>query len=349
MATLKDIAESCGVSTATVSYVLNNGPRPVMEKTRERVLKAIADLDYHPNAHARGLRGMKTDTLGVVFPVVVETPFEEDYFGPIMAGIIGVATRQKMATLLFTAFEWSDSDHVATKVCDGRCDGYIVVGPPRKSQLVCGLIEKKVQFVVVGTHVEGVDVDTVDVDNVRGGIVAVQHLVSLGHTRIAIGAGWDQRTCWRERLEGYHAGLKQAGLPVDESLIMVDPQFNGIEQWDEIEQVDLLRRLLSDPKRRPTAIFCVQDPMAELAIQVAAEFGLRVPEDLSLVGFDDIPRASKYSPPLTTIRQPSRSIGMRAAELLCDRITQPLAQPENVLFEVELVERGSTAPPRPGH
>ncbi len=338
MATLKDIAQRCGVSTATVSYVVNKGPRQVLPETRERVLTAIADLNYHPNAHARGLRGMKTNTIGVVFPHVVSAPFENAYFGPVLAGIIDVATQHQKATMLFTAFDWEEADTSAPQLCDGRCDGFIVLAPLRRSQLVADLKKRKVAVVVVGTHPDGQCVDTVDAANEEGARLAVNHLAALGHRRIAIATDWDQRTSSTERLAGYKTALKENGLRFDESLVLAGA---GASQAG-FEKV--FADVLSDPASRPTAIFCVQDGIADLALRVSRELGIRVPQQLSIVGFDDVGSASSFSPPLTTVRQPMREIGFRAAELLCERMGETLGSPRDIYFDVQLIERETTAP-----
>src|SRR5580658_5243478 len=176
MPTVKDIALRSGVSTATVSYVLNDGPRAVLPATRERVLKAIADLDYHPNPHARSLRGKRTNALGVVFPHRIAQPFENAYFGPVLAGIMDVTTRRKMATMLFTGLEWGEAEFNPSQLCDGRCDGLLVIAPPRQGTWIQDMLNRKAQVVVIGTHVDDAEVDSVDVNNVAGARQALRHL-----------------------------------------------------------------------------------------------------------------------------------------------------------------------------
>jgi LacI family transcriptional regulator len=339
MATLKDIARRSGVSTATVSYVVNNGPRSVLPATRERVLEAIADLNYHPNAHARGLRGKKTNTIGVVFPHIVEAPFENVYFGPVLAGIIDIATQRKKATMLFTAFDWDEAERSAPQLCDGRCDGFLVVAPLRETRLVGDLLAREVPAVVIGTHPALARVDTVDADNIQGGRLAANYLASLGHRRIGIVLDEALRTSTAERLEGFRIGLRECGLPTDDRLVIQRPADGKPRSLVEF------RTWLRDPVSRPTAIFCVQDDSACRAVDYATDIGLRVPEDLSIVGFDDIACAASCSPPLTTIRQPMRQIGFRAAELLCERIDAFRTEPHDFLLDVQLIERCSTAPP----
>lgn len=206
MATLRDIAKACGVSTATVSYVVNKGPRQVLPATRERVLKAISDLGYHPNAHARGLRGLRTNTLGIVFPHS-QQPFENDYFAPVLSGIVDVATQRRMATMLVTGLSWEEAENSAPRLCDGRCDGFILIAPLRRCHLAQDLMARKVPVVVVGTHPENVSVDTVDADNVGGARLAVEYLIKLGHRKIAIATGDPHSTSSWERLAGYRQTL----------------------------------------------------------------------------------------------------------------------------------------------
>jgi DNA-binding LacI/PurR family transcriptional regulator len=339
MATVKDIALRSGVSTATVSYVLNDGPRAVLPATRERVRKAIEELDYHPNPHARSLRGKRTNALGVVFPHRVAQPFENGYFGPILAGIMDVSTGRKMATMLFTGFEWEEAEFNASLLCDGRCDGLLIVAPPRRGNLIQDVIRRKTRLVVIGTHVENVEVDSVDVNNVIGARLAVQHLIGLGHRRIAIALGADRSTSSSERLEGYRQMMGEFELGYLDEWLIPETGAGGRGQDHYVWE------LLADPEKRPTAIFCVQDGKAISVCQIAQQMGLRVPQDLSVVGFDDIYGAIATSPQLTTIRQPMRQIGTRAAELLCQRIEAPGEAIETFLFDPHLIIRGSTGPP----
>jgi len=338
MATLKDIAKKSGVSTATVSYVVNNGPKSVMPETRARVLAAIAAMNYHPNAHARGLRGKKTNTIGVVFPHVVHEPFENAYFGPVLGGIIDAATQRKKATMLFTAFDFDEVETCAPSLCDGRCDGFLILAPRRTTRLVGDLQARNVPVVVVGTHPEGAEALTVDADNVKGGHLATRHLIEIGHRRIGIISDGDPRTCSLERLEGYRKALDEAGIEFDPSFVCDIAPYEAGD--DELGQWLVARREMI------TAVFCTQDYIAARAIEAAGQCGLHVPNDLSVVGFDDNICAVTSEPPMTTIRQPMRQIGLRAAEALFDCIDAVDSEPTGILFDVQLIQRASSAPPR---
>ncbi|HWD39327.1 MAG TPA: LacI family DNA-binding transcriptional regulator [Fimbriimonas sp.] len=337
MATLKEIAEMCGVSTATVSYVASGRARAMRPETRERVTRKLIELGYHPNAHARGLQGLRTNTIGIVFDHV-GIPFDNSYFGPILQGILAGAAERHLATLLFTDLTREEMETSASRLCDGRCDGFILVAPIKKSQLVSDLLKREVPIVVIGTHPDEMSVTTVDCDNVEGARLATRHLIELGHRRIgAVGLRSITGSCTPERLAGYRMALEDAGLSVDESLV-------AIEGPADSSQDSAIRLLLCYPKG-PTALFCTEAPVALEALNVAADMGLRVPGDLSVVGFDDVPQAAVSDPPLTTVRQPMRTIGTTSVELLAEEIEERRATVTSLL-DVELIVRGSTTSPR---
>ncbi|AIE84449.1 LacI family DNA-binding transcriptional regulator [Fimbriimonas ginsengisoli] len=339
MATLKDIAKRSGVSTATVSYVINNGPRDVLPETRARVLQAIQELNYHPNAFARGLKGKKGDVLGIVFPHEVAAPLENDYFSPVLAGLLDAATARRKISMLFTGMKWDEAERNVPVYSDGRCEGLVLIAPPRESRLVPLLLEKGTPIVVIGTRIPGATVTTVDSDNVEGARIGVQHLIDLGHRRIAMIKGPVNSSSGPERYAGYLQAHGDSGLEVDPELA-VQGAYEDIVAYRASR--DLLAR---PPKRRPTAIFCPQDSIAASAMRAAEDLGLRIPDDVSLVGFDDVARAKSLHPPLTTLRQQLREIGVCAATKLFEQIADPTHPPADVIFDVQFVRRASTAPP----
>jgi len=346
MATLKDIAKKCGVSTATVSYVVNNSGQKVLPSTRDRVLEAVAELGYQPNAYARALKGFRTKVIGVVFPHVT-VPLTNVYFGPVLEGIITQATERRMATMLLTGFTWEETEQGAEREFSGICDGFLLIAPRRDSQFASDLAKSGVPLVSVGTEVTEPNVSSVDADNRAGGRLATEHLLALGHKRIAMiltlesaspsSAGKPEEHMWSavERRHGYWEALRAAGLEPD-------PNLTATISADPVASRLAVRRLLLQHK--PTAVFGCNDGAAYRAVEVCRELGIRVPQDLSVVGFDDIANAASFDPPLTTIRQPISGIGSNAVEMLCAQIEGRTQGFEHRLLPVELIQRRSTAP-----
>jgi LacI family transcriptional regulator len=344
MATLKDIAKMCGVSTATVSYVLNNSQRQVLPATRARVLEAIAEIGYQPNAHARALKGVRTAVIGVVFPHIT-VPFANVYFGPVLEGVVSVATERRMATMLFTGFTWEETEQSAQRLFNGVCDGFILVAPKYDSQLARDLLKLGVPQVMVGTNPADPRVPSIDADNRAGGKLATEHLLSLGHRQIGIVLGWraprpavpnelEQMSSSLERHNGYLDALQAWGVEPDPGLVAINCD-------DELSSKREIARVLRE--HRPTAVFSCNDGGAYRTIEVCREMGLHVPEDVSVIGFDDIAMSASYDPPLTTVRQPISQIGAKAVEILCDQIDGKALDVRRVLMEVQLIERRSTA------
>lgn len=347
MPTLKDVAKKCGVSTATVSYVLNNSPRQVLPATRDRVLKAIAEMGYQPNAYARALKGFRTKVIGVVFPHVT-VPLTNVYFGPMLEGILAEATKRRMATLLLTGFTWEETEQGAEREFSGICDGFLLIAPRRDSQFAGELSKRGVPLVSVGTQIADRTVSSVDADNRLGGRLATDHLLGLGHRRIGIvlteedvspsSTGKPEKHTWSalERQAGHSESLRNWGLTPDPELI-------ATISADPIASRSAVRDLVLGHK--PTAIFGCNDGAAYRIVEVCRDLGIRVPEDLSVIGFDDISNAATFDPPLTTIRQPISDIGANAVKMLCSQIDS-LAQDRHVeheLLPVELILRKSTA------
>lgn len=338
MVTLKDIAKASGVSTATVSYVLNDGPRGVLPETRERVQRVIDELGYKPNAAARSLKGAKTHTFGVVFPHGGIDPFENEYFSQVLGGIVGVASERKQVLMLFTGMSWEEVESSVPTFCDGRCDGFLFIAPPANSRFLIDLAAQNKKVVLLGTRANGIPVSTVDADNVMGARLAVRHFVELGHTRIATITGTTDATSSAERLEGYRLEMAAAGIPVDERLVVPGIYSPHVES--------AAKRLIAERDQTGvTAVFCAHDSIADAVIKAAVASGISVPKELSVIGFDDLPHTSKLDPPLTTIHHPLRLVGATAALTLLDLIADPKMEQKERLFEVSLVERSTTAAP----
>jgi LacI family transcriptional regulator len=335
MATIRDVAKESKVSVATVSYVINNGPRPVRPETRQRVLAAMSRLDYHPNAMARGLVRRRMDTLGVLFgmvesSVVVTNPFAAG----VLQGIFTAAAADGYNVTLFTK-GWSDARLSAPALRDRRTDGIIAVAPATDSDAVAALAGMDLPLVAISFPAEPLGVPSVDVDNYRGARLAAEHFLSLGHTRIAHLTGNHNLASAQQRVEGFRAALAAAG-------VACPPEYLVPGLYSARDAHENARRLLS-LSRPPSAIFAGNDSIAVAVMEVAHDLGIAVPRQLSVVGFDDIPAARQVTPPLTTIRQPLTQIGETATRLLVARVEGRPVPPTTHLLEPELIVRGSTA------
>ncbi len=303
MTTIRDIAKASGVSAATVSQVLGNGGRPVHPQTRARVVSAAQSLDYRPNAVARGLVRKRMDTIGLVFLHGDIAAHSNPFLLGVLDGVLSVSTRQNRRTMLCTLPSWETaSDHVSD-FSDGRCDGVLLLVPPAGCSLVTQLQRREVPFVVVNGGDSFGEIPRVDVDNVRAAFELTRVLLGLGHRRIGF---VHRRTEWgfpfaAERQQGYREAMLAAGC-YDPALAFLDP--------DEI-----LPSVFA-AQERPTALFCCLDALALSVLEALQQQGVRVPEEISVAGFDDIPGAAMSVPALTTVRQPMTQIGERAAEML---------------------------------
>jgi len=345
--TIRDVARESGVSVGTVSNVFNDSTRHIRPETRERVLDAARRLRYRPNGVARGLVQRRTRTLGVFFHASSAIVVLDPYASAVLHGILLGTSPRGYSTLLFPQPLMRREGDVA-QLADGRADGVLVVAPGRDDETADALAAMGVPVAVVSARLEGKEgVLSVDVDNERGGFLATEYLLSLGHRRIAHFAGNPAQRSARDREAGFRAAMAAAGVPVDESLV-VPCGYHGAESYEPT------RRLLALPEP-PTAVFCANDNLAVATLLAARDSGVSVPGHLSVVGFDDAPAASLVTPPLTTVRQPLSEIGRRAAELLIDHLEPggaggtPPGLPVPVIFTPTLVARGSTAAAPPPH
>ncbi|HEX5692737.1 MAG TPA: substrate-binding domain-containing protein [Roseiflexaceae bacterium] len=325
--TIHDIARAAGVSPSTVSRVLNS-TTPVAEDKRAAVLAAIDELNYRPNAAAQGLASGRSMTIGVVTQSV-GSPF----YTAILRGIEqGLQTSGYQ--LLFASGNWRmHEERKAVEALTGRrVDALIVMGgrlPDEQLRQVAA----QVPLVVIGQNVAGLEAHCLRVDNVRGAYQATRHLLDLGHRRIAHITGDLSHADAIERRDGYAQALADAGIAVDPQLI-VEGTF--------VEQSGLLALEALISRAMPfTALFAANDQMAYGARLALYRRGIRVPEDLSLIGFDDLFGSAYTTPPLTTVRQPMDEVGRAAARAALQLLAgQPLA-PQ--IFPAELVVRESTA------
>ncbi len=331
-ATIRDIADLAGVSVATVSRVLNDRP-DVAPETRDAVLQLIRAHSFTTNRSARGLSAGRTGLVGLTLPVV-----HADYFGRIASGAAEALYEQDMRIVLCPTLHEHDREvTLLDRLMHGTTDGAIVLLPSESSDELKALKVHGYPFVVVDPR-EPLDegIAAVSAAHWSGAKAATDHLLKLGHRRIATitgPAGWAAN---QERLSGYRAALGSAGiLPVDE--LVVESDF--LAEGGGAAAAALLD--LADP---PTAIFAFNDNMAVGALQVARARGLRLPEELSIIGFDDSERAAIVTPALTSVRQPLEEMGRIGVSLLTRLIEGQRVEALRVELATKLVVRGSTGP-----
>ena len=327
------------MSQATVSQVLGGGSRPVSARTREHILKTARTLDYRPSAVARGLTRKRMNTLGLAFLHSDSAPDPNPFLMLVLDGMLAVTTRRSQNTMLCTVSRWDTAEHLPV-LSDGRCDGVLLLVPPTDCALFNILRRRKVPFVVVSAPPPAARDAWVDIDNVRAAREMTQHLLGLGHRRIAfVREEFHLSYAFtHERHAGYRQAMTEAGC--------FDPAFGACTLAQALA-------LAQTASASPTAYFCVFDTDALRLLHELKRLGLRVPEDVSVAGFDDIPAAASSVPALTTVRQPVALLGQRAAERLLSLIegdpTQEGASEtsDGELLPAELIVRASTGPPRP--
>lgn len=335
MTTMQDVANQAGVSVTSVSHVLNE-TRPVSDELRQRVLAAMDELGYQRNLLARSLRRGQTHTIGIIVPDNVN-PF----FAEVARGIEDVSFEHGYSLILCNSDANLDKElHYTGVLVDKQVDGIVFVAAGHSIERVVSLQRRDVPVVLVDRELSGANADTVLADNARGGWLATQHLLALGHRGIGCITGPSELTPSADRVAGYRQALLDAGIPVRSEFILRG-DFHHASGYSAVQQL----LALPDPT---TAIFACNDLMAMGVISGAADLGRSVPADLSVVGFDDISLASFTCPPLTTVAQPMYEMGALAARLLLERMRDPQASPARRVLDVELVMRRSTATPAAG-
>jgi LacI family transcriptional regulator len=330
--TIKDIARQGGVSTATVSRSLAGSSR-ISKETRERILQISNDLNYIPNLRARGLVTKRPDVLGIVIPRTSEFAFSNPFYGEILKGI-GKKAREAGLYLLLS---FQREEGYAWMFHHGLAAGIIVMANRLNDPKIQEAWKKKVPIVLIPGFSWKQPIPSIDADGVNGSLMAVNYLVKLGHKRIGILNGLPTSKYSIDRLAGYHKALIQNHLPLREEWIY------ECDFTQEGSYKGMLK-LLSLPET-PTAVLTVSDFTALGALRAAKERGYRVPEDLSIIGYGDIPFASMIEPPLTTLRVPYQRMGEEANDMLLKLIHGKRIFKKQVVLPVDLVLRRSTGPP----
>ena len=333
--TSRDVAERAGVSRTTVSFVLNEveGMR-ISQETRQRVLDAAQELGYVPNAVAQALASRRTRIIGLVFSRSYHHLTSDDFILQIVDGLLDVVRQHDIRLLLDSVENWDQEDAYLNLVRAKRIDG-VILSLPRSDDIELHVLAEEGFPVVLIGRLPGVDICSVDVDNRAAARVAVEHLLSLGHTRIGcITNGDPSFIAASDRLLGYQEALATADIPYDETLVRYgnySPE-SGFEAMNGLLQGAVL----------PTAVFVASDVVAFGAMAAIHEHKLKIPDDIAVIGFDDVPLSRFFYPPLTTIHLPAAELGRKAGELLFDLILHQVEPGRQVLLETELAVRASS-------
>lgn len=333
MATIKDVALRAGVSVTTVSHVVNE-TRHVSAEVRERVEGAIRDLGYVPSAVARSLKSNNTRTVGMLIP-----NSSNPYFAEIVRVVEDRCYAAGYTLVLCNTDDEPRRQGVYLQVLsERRIDGLIVVSTGDDASVAKLLRGLRMPVVLVDREIDDPACDLVESAHMHGGLLATRHLVSLGHTRIACIGGPAGLAPSEQRIEGWRMGLAEAGLSPAAGVAEL-LWHGGFTSQGGYEAMHAIARTASPP----SAVFVCNDLMAIGALRAAHESELRVPDALSVVGFDDIELSSFTSPPLTTVAQPKARIGALAVDMLLERIGGRRYEPRKVMLQPELHVRGSTA------
>ncbi len=334
-ATLRDVARRAGVHPATASRALNDDTRGLVnEETAERVRLAAEELDYRPNPIARGLKTNRSYTIGVLIPDLTNP-----LFPPILRGIEDRLEEAGYTPLIANTDNDPERERIDWQAMRARqVDGLIAATAHRDHRLLDEIVEHAMPLVLVNRRAHDVPIPVATADDRAGIELAVKHLVELGHTRIGHIAGPLAFSTGYDRYEGFLDAMRAAGLEPDRNLVVVSDAFT------ESDGAAACRELL-DADGQMTAIAAANDLIALGCYDVLAERGIGCPDGLSIVGFNDMPFAGRFQPPLTTIRIPHYELGAAAAELMLEHLQGGAAEGRSVLLEPALVVRRSTAPP----
>jgi len=331
--TIREVAELAGVSAATVSRVINGHP-DVSDRARDAVMRVVNEHRYSTNRTGRGQPAARTGLVGVTSPVL-----HPAYFSVILSGAGEALYEHDMRMVLCPTYHQHDREvTLLERLIQGTTDGALLVLPEESSEELAGLQEHNYPFVVIDPHTPpGDDIPTISAANSSGANEAVEHLLELGHRRIAAVTGPRGWIATEERLRGYRGALATVG-------VLSSPELE-IEADFVIEAGHRALAQLLDLDEPPTAVFAFNDMIAIGLIQAARARGLQLPQDLSIVGFDDTIEASIITPALTTVRQPLAEMGRIGVALLARLLAHQTVEALHIELKTQLIVRESTAPP----
>lgn len=322
--TIRDVARAAGVSVATVSRAMN-GADNVLPQTKQRILDAARDLRFTPSGAARSLITRRTDTIGALLP-----DLHGEYFSELIRGMDQAARARRLHLLVSSSHDNADEAAAALRAMNGRVDGLVVMSPHASAEFLGHNLPSGLPVVLVNTGVNLPGHAHFAIDNFGGARTMTRHLVAAGHQRIAFIGGPAGNHEAQERERGYRAGLR-AGMQE----MILEGQFNEESGW-------AAGRRILQTKPRPNAVFAANDIMAIGCLAAFNDAGVRVPEDIALGGFDDIPVARYVAPALTTIHVPIAALGAAALDALSGAVESPgLARAATSVIPVELIVRRS--------
>jgi DNA-binding LacI/PurR family transcriptional regulator len=345
VATARDVAKRAGVSTSTVSHVLN-GTRTVSDDLRARVLAAFEELNYEPNPFARSLKVKRSNTIGLVI-LDLANPF----YTAVARGVEDVVREHGYALII------GNSDEEAAKEADyvrllraRRVDGLLLMPSGERHEAFIKLVRSQFPLVFVDRVIHGLDVSSVSIDSELAAHQMTEHLIGLGHRRIGIIAGPPWSSGMMERLAGYRRAILEHGLPIDEALVVsgsgtspADLAVLSAAGRGESGRIATEQMLALDEP--PTALFATNNQLAVGAFAVLRRLGIRIPEDIALVGFDDFQWGDLVTPRITRVAQPTYEMGRTAAMTLIARIENPTAPSRRVILGAQLLIRESSGGP----
>ncbi len=332
MVSQTDVAKRAGVSFMTVSRVVN-GQQSVKPETRERVLKAIDELGYQPNAAARALNKKKGNAIGIIIPYSGEF-LSIPYFPELLLAVERYVSSRGYDVMIRTDNIPSGGDGKYLSLYrQKKVDGILLVAPSEEDQGIMELVREDVPFILINGRMEHERVSYVDVNNAQGAKHAVKYLSNLGHRRIGFITGLADRINTRHRLEGYVNTMTSLYGSADMTYV-----YDG--DFTEKSGREALPYFLS-LDAPPTAIFCANDQIALGVLNAAHEQHIRVPEELSVLGFDDMTLASFFSPPLTTVRQNIVEVGTRAGQVILDIVEERVTESQKIILDPQLIVRSS--------
>ena len=330
--TLEEIAKQAGVSRSTVSRVINDHPN-VRENVRERVLGIVKNTGYRPHPAARSLASQKTNVLGLVIPRSTHTFFTDPYFPQLTQGVAEACNQYDYILSLFLFKTEDDEKRLIPRISRrGLVDGLIIQSTHLGDNFIPQLSKGTVPYVVAGRPLNAPEANYIDVDNVEGAYEAVVHLIRAGRKRIATITCALNSSVGLDRLDGYKKALSNFAIPYEDRLVTTG---------DFTEQGGYLAAKTLLPSQ-PDAIFVASDTMALGTMRALKEANLHIPQDISIVGFDDLPPALQSDPQLTTVRQPIRRFGAKAVETLLEIIENGSGITRQVIMGVELIVRESS-------
>ncbi|QSO49075.1 LacI family DNA-binding transcriptional regulator [Alicyclobacillus mengziensis] len=330
MTTIKDVAAQAGVSPSTVSRVLADSPR-ISDETKERVRRVLRELDYHPNAFARSLVTNVAGAMGILIPPGTEF-FQNPFFSEMMSGVTEVARSQGFDIVLSTSAN-DETEVLERMIRTRRVDGILLLRSRKEDPAIRAVLDHQFPAVLLGRPPAGMPISFVNNENVQAAYEATKHLVRLGHRKIGFLGGDVSYVVTDDRLRGYRQALLDNGIEPDERM---EVSSYLVEHGGYLGMMRLLAA-----SERPTAVLASDDVLAFGAMRAAGELGYSLPDDMAIVGFNDIRLAELANPALTSVRVHMHDLGVAAAGLLVERVKNPGAPPSERIVPTELVIRNS--------